>query len=233
MRILSLIIAVISIFAGEVRDIILVANGSFSPITVEHIHIMELAKEYLNENYPNLKVVAGLLSPVNDAYRKPELMKSKHRIEMAKLAVANSDWLSVDSWEAEQEEYKPTVKVLEHMLESNKGKYNNLRIMLVCGADIFDTKGQVRSWSDESLKSLVSSDYGIVMLSRDGSDIEDILRKNPILDNSRDKIIVLKDSETKPISSSLVRKNFKLGLDVSEMVDPKVEQYLKDNELIS
>ena len=60
-------------------------------------------------------VVAGLLSPVSDAYKKAGLASSASRCRLARLACATtSDWLAVDSWEASRGEWTPTRLVLDH-----------------------------------------------------------------------------------------------------------------------
>lgn len=58
------------------------------------------------------QVIEGIMSPVNDDYRKKGLVSARHRIAMAKLALETSDWIRVDPWESEQETWTETVKVL-------------------------------------------------------------------------------------------------------------------------
>uniref|UniRef100_A0A5F9CQA9 Uncharacterized protein n=1 Tax=Oryctolagus cuniculus TaxID=9986 RepID=A0A5F9CQA9_RABIT len=60
------------------------------------------------------QVVAGIVSPVNDSYRKKDLVAARHRVAMARLALQTSDWIRVDPWESEQAQWMETVKVLRH-----------------------------------------------------------------------------------------------------------------------
>ncbi|KFP61642.1 Nicotinamide mononucleotide adenylyltransferase 3, partial [Cariama cristata] len=61
------------------------------------------------------QVIEGIMSPVNDDYRKKGLVSARHRIAMAKLALETSDWIRVDPWESEQETWTETVKVLRSL----------------------------------------------------------------------------------------------------------------------
>lgn len=58
--------------------LVLVACGSFSPITFLHLRMFEMANDYARMN-TNFEVVGGYLSPVSDAYKKAGLAQSSHR----------------------------------------------------------------------------------------------------------------------------------------------------------
>lgn len=57
-------------------------------------------------------MVKGILSPVGDAYKKRGLIEASHRVEMARLATEDSDWITVDPWESLQPEWLETAKVV-------------------------------------------------------------------------------------------------------------------------
>ncbi len=63
------------------------------------------------------RVVKGIISPVGDSYKKKGLIEACHRLEMARLATLNSDWITVDDWESQQLEWVETAKVVrwEHL----------------------------------------------------------------------------------------------------------------------
>uniref|UniRef100_A0A0X3P473 Nicotinamide mononucleotide adenylyltransferase 1 n=1 Tax=Schistocephalus solidus TaxID=70667 RepID=A0A0X3P473_SCHSO len=140
------------------EPIVLVACGSFNPITTMHLRLMELARDaiektwsfpsqsssgeagstssgepldparelcqaYLTQSPRRQTVVAGILSPVSDAYAKPGLAPVESRCRLARLACATtSDWLAVDTWEASQSDWSPTRLVFEHI----QGRLNRL-----------------------------------------------------------------------------------------------------------
>uniref|UniRef100_A0A8C6ZJL5 Nicotinamide/nicotinic acid mononucleotide adenylyltransferase 3 n=1 Tax=Nothoprocta perdicaria TaxID=30464 RepID=A0A8C6ZJL5_NOTPE len=93
--------------------IVLLACGSFNPITNMHLRLFELAKDYLHET-GKYKVIKGIISPVGDAYKKKGLISADHRVTMAKLATKTSDWVEVDDWESCQSEWLETLKVLRY-----------------------------------------------------------------------------------------------------------------------
>ena len=60
------------------QPLVLVACGSFSPITYLHLRIFEMAKDYARQQ-TDYEIVGGYLSPVSDMYKKPGLLSAKHR----------------------------------------------------------------------------------------------------------------------------------------------------------
>ncbi|KAF9636025.1 putative nicotinamide mononucleotide adenylyl transferase protein [Lasiodiplodia theobromae] len=128
--------------------LVLVACGSFSPITYLHLRIFEMALDWVRYN-TEFEVVGGYLSPVGDAYKKAGLASAEHRINMCNLAVADSSWISVDQWEPLHKEYLPTAKVLDHFdhelnevrggIEDYTGQKRKVRVALLAGADLIQT----------------------------------------------------------------------------------------------
>jgi nicotinamide mononucleotide adenylyltransferase len=47
---------------------VIVACGSFSPITYLHLRMFEMAKDHVVDNH---QILGGYFSPVSDAYNKP------------------------------------------------------------------------------------------------------------------------------------------------------------------
>ena len=60
-------------------------------------------------------VVGGYMSPVNDKYGKSGLAHASHRIAMCQLAAADSDVVSVDTWEASQDTAQRSLTVLQRV----------------------------------------------------------------------------------------------------------------------
>lgn len=96
---------------SEKTEVVLLACGSFNPITNMHLRLFELAKDYLNGT-GKYRVIKGIISPVGDAYKKKGLISAHHRVIMAELATKNSEWVEVDTWESLQKEWVETAKVL-------------------------------------------------------------------------------------------------------------------------
>ncbi len=58
--------------------LLLVACGSFSPITYLHLRMFEMAADYVRFN-TDFEIIGGYLSPVADAYKKAGLASAEHR----------------------------------------------------------------------------------------------------------------------------------------------------------
>lgn len=58
--------------------LLLVACGSFSPITFLHLRMFVMAADYVKHN-TEYEMIGGYLSPVSDAYKKQGLATAEHR----------------------------------------------------------------------------------------------------------------------------------------------------------
>ncbi|CAZ85015.1 unnamed protein product [Tuber melanosporum] len=181
--------------------LVLVACGSFSPITHMHLRMFEMAVDHVKQGMNEFEVVGGYLSPVSDRYNKAGLASAAHRVRMCELACdETSDWLMVDPWEAVQPEYQPTAVVLDHIsheINHNLGgipyptppplSTNHLavppttttlrkpaRVMLLGGSDLLQTMSQPGVWSQSDLNHILTT-HGLFIIERSGSDVSDAL----------------------------------------------------------
>ena len=145
--------------SSDRTPLVLIACGSFSPITFLHLRMFEMAADYARFN-TSFEVVGAYLSCVGDAYKKTGLVKAEHRINMCSLAVAQSSWISVDPWEALHSEYLETAKVLDHFEEEINGVRNGVetpvgrkkcRICLLAGADLIQTMSTPGVWAQADI----------------------------------------------------------------------------------
>ena len=229
---------------------VLILCGSFNPPTNMHMQLFNLAKDSLSEK--NIKVVAGIISPTHDEYKdqKPTLITSKHRVAMVQLALATNPWIKCSTWEAEQQGWTRMVKVLEYhariikdstCLESGKFCHPlfpeislssrmpltaHPRLMLLCGGDLLES---FSIWSDKHIET-IARDFGLVVITRVGSNPEQYVDQHPILRLYKDNIqIVLSDANC--ISSTEVRKAVNQGQSITDLVAESVSQYIEDNKI--
>lgn len=151
--------------SSDRTPLVLVACGSFSPITFLHLRMFEMAADYARFN-TQFEVVGAYLSCVGDAYKKTGLVKAEHRINMCTLAVEQSSWISVDPWEALHSEYLETAKVLDHFdheinevnggVETPVGK-KKCHIALLAGADLIQTMGTPGVWADKDIDYILKN----------------------------------------------------------------------------
>lgn len=210
---------------------VLISCGSYNPITVMHLRMFDLAKNYLKQK-KNIIVERGVISPTNDSYAliKPTLSPSRHRLEMIRLAIKNVDkhWIICDDWETRQKEWVRTLPALKY--------YSTVygpNLKLLCGADLLESFLVPDLWSDEHIEEILSS-FGVVVLPRKGSNPYKLLydsSKSNIFQRNINQIDILDDSLSLDISSTMVRNSVKEGLPIDHLVHKDVACYIKNKGL--
>jgi len=217
---------------GKGPRVVVVACGSYSPITYMHLRMFEQAKDFATQNGVNL--VGGYFSPVTDAYNKKGLVKATHRVKMAELALESNDWVMVDSWESQQPEYQTTLVVLDHFKhELNKDLKPSdepIQVRLLCGGDLLDSFNAPGVWAPEDIKDIISN-YGLVVLERAGSDASSIVYNNDTLFPNSAKIQIIKQWISNDISSTKIRQNIARGLSIKYLTPDNVVKYIQENHL--
>ncbi|KAL6999113.1 nicotinamide-nucleotide adenylyltransferase [Sarracenia purpurea var. burkii] len=156
------------LYSRDRTHVVLVSPGSFNPPTYMHLRIFELARDALQSE--GFCVIGGYVSPVNDAYKKRDLISAKYRIEMCHLACKSSDFIMVDPWEASQENSQRTLTVL-HRIKSSLGESgqisgDSLKVMLLCGSDLVESFSIPGAWIPEQVRT-ICRDFGVVCVRRE------------------------------------------------------------------
>lgn len=129
---------------SEKTDVVLLACGSFNPVTNMHLRLFELAKDYMNGT-GKYRVIKGIISPVGDAYKKKGLISAHHRVIMAELATKNSDWVEVDTWESLQKDWVETAEVLRyHQKKLEAGSCHQQ------DSSVLEKPGRKRKWAEQN-----------------------------------------------------------------------------------
>ncbi|KAI5795041.1 hypothetical protein EDC01DRAFT_653790 [Geopyxis carbonaria] len=222
--------------------LVLVACGSFSPITHMHLRMFEMAVDHVRQNMADeYEVVAGYISPVSDRYNKAGLASAAHRIRMCELACdQTSDWLMVDAWEAIQPAYQPTAVVLDHFgAEINgalggiapyegapKSEYRQARISLLCGADLLMSM-LPGVWSTADLDHILGT-YGLFCIERSGSSVAEALAQLKELNPDWVRNIhTIRQLIPNDISSTSIRQFLRNGLSVHYLLPWCVIEYIR------
>ncbi|KAF2141911.1 uncharacterized protein K452DRAFT_250872 [Aplosporella prunicola CBS 121167] len=216
--------------------LVLVACGSFSPITYLHLRIFEMARDWARYN-TDFEVVGGFLSPVGDAYKKAGLASANHRVRMCELAVDDSPWIVVDKWEPLHKEYQPTARVLDHFdhelnevlggIEDCTGQKKKIRVALLAGADLIQTMSTPNLWAPKDLDHILG-DYGAFIVEREGTDIDDALAS---LQQWRDNIYVIHQLVKNDVSSTRIRLFLKRDMSIRYLVPEPIIKYIEANAL--
>ncbi|KAI1979262.1 Nicotinamide/nicotinic acid mononucleotide adenylyltransferase 1 [Ophidiomyces ophidiicola] len=217
--------------------LLLVACGSFSPITYLHLRMFEMAADYVKFS-TKFELIGGYLSPVSDAYRKAGLASARHRITMCQLGVdKTSNWLMVDPWEALQKQYSPTAKVLDHFdyeinirrggIDIGNGARRPVRIALLAGADLIHTMSTPGVWSEEDLDHILGR-YGTFIVERSGTDIDEAIAG---LQPWKDNIYVIQQLIQNDVSSTKIRLFLRREMSVRYLIPGPVINYIEKHQL--
>lgn len=225
-----------TLHASTKKPIVLVACGSFNPITYHHLRMFEIAKDFIRQN-TNFEIVGGYLSPVSDEYKKVGLVSSYHRVKMCMLATEQeSSWLMVDSWEALQN-YKRTAVVLDHFdyeintvlggVSTRDGERRDVQIMLLAGSDLISTMSEPGVWSHDDLDDILGR-HGTFVIERTGAALDQAIGN---LARWRNNIYPIAQLVQNDVSSTKVRLFFRRGLSVQYLLPAAVIDYIEQNNL--
>lgn len=229
------------------KTVVLLACGSFDPVTNMHLRMFELARDSLSSH--SVEVVCGLVSPVSDHYNKPGLSPASHRCRMLSLALASSSWVKLDTWECEQESWTQTRCVLDHhwqrlaaeglpihtgakrrrRCQSNDDldeSFSNVQLMLLCGADFLQSFHVRGLWSHEDIEHILTQ-YGLVVVTRSGYDVGRTIYELDILHRHRSHIHVVKEWIQNGISSTVIRRALRRGESVKYLIQDSVIDYIQ------
>ncbi|KAI8888806.1 hypothetical protein K501DRAFT_320719 [Backusella circina FSU 941] len=215
--------------------LVIVACGSYSPITYLHLRMFEMAKDHFSSS-TQYELIAGYFSPVSDGYMKEGLAPAKDRVAMCQLAVdCTSDWLMVDSWEARQAMYQPTAGVLDHFERELNGSggvggKKKIKIMLLAGGDLIASFGHPTVWTSQDLHRIVGT-YGCVIIERTGTDVYGFLLSHDILYQHSMNVLVIKQLIHNDISSTKIRLFVKRGMSIKYLLPNPVIDYIYQHQL--
>ena len=210
------------------------ACGSFSPPTLMHLRMMEVARDCLMQKH-GVSTVRGVLSPVGASYHlKDDLASVADRLAMCELACASSSWLSVDGWEASQPEYVRTGVVLDELAkrlagaphQRPAGAASDAQVRLVCGADLLESMASPGVWTEESLARTFH--HGMVVWSGGRGDISGLAQSAPLKKYYEGgKIVLAQDWLETTLSSTAVRQNIAGGRSIKYLVTDEVAGYIE------
>lgn len=220
--------------------LVVVACGSFSPITYLHLRMFEMALDSITE-LTRFEVVAGYYSPVSDNYKKQGLAPAHHRVRMCELACERtSSWLMVDAWELLQPKYTRTALVLDHFneeinikrggIQTKLGERRGVKIMLLAGGDLIESMGEPDVWADQDLHHILGR-YGCLIVERTGADVWSFLLSHDIMYEHRRNVLVIKQLIYNDISSTKIRLFIRRGMSVQYLLPNSVIRYIQEHRL--
>ncbi|CAK9294725.1 unnamed protein product [Gordionus sp. m RMFG-2023] len=195
-----------------------------------HLRMFEIAKDFFNMHL-KIEVKCGIISPVNDKYNKRGLVNSNHRLNMLKSALKSSNWVKLDTWECEQNQWSTTFDVLQHFQQAfNKNDKQDSKVILLCGADLFESFTVPGLWDPQHIKDIIKT-FGIAVVTRYGTRIESVFQNLPFLNTLKDKIYIIHDPIPNEISSTKIRAAISRGQSIKYLLPEELIQYIQNHKL--
>ncbi|XP_071626500.1 uncharacterized protein Nmnat isoform X1 [Temnothorax longispinosus] len=237
--------------------VILMSCGSYNPPTNMHLRMFEIARDHLHRMGTHV-VVGGVISPVHDAYAKKELASATHRCALLRLALQNSDWIRLSTWETRQNCWTKTRMCLQHhqnLLNSMLSNSNDIKhhlqnedtdwipenvknssdntpiqIKLLCGADLLESFGICGLWLEEDIDAIVG-EHGLVVITREGSNPNKFIYDSDILSKHMNNICIVTEWIPNEVSSTRIRRALKRGESVRYLLQDSVIDYIYKHEI--
>ena len=187
--------------------------GSFNPIHNGHVALAD----YIARN-SDLDEVWLVVSPLNPLKRTiaDTLAPNEQRLDMVRLALRSCERLFASDIEFSL----PLPNYTINTLRALDAKYPDTDFCLIIGAD---NLALFERWKDSDV---IMSNFDMLVYPRPGVDLDSLMQKYP-------KVRVLKNAPLHDISSTEIRRRISCGESVSELVNPSVEKYIRDNNLYS
>lgn len=191
-----------------------IMGGTFSPIHFGHLKLATTAYEEFNLD----KV---LFIPSGNSYLKNDVLESRYRLEMTKLAVMDTPYFEVSAVEIDRGGNSYTYETLREL----KDIYPESELFFIVGADSFFYMDKWKE-PEEIFKNAV-----ILVSVRDDSSIEELEKKRNFFVDEYNAVVKFLSMECIDISSTQIREMIKEGKSVDNMVPSNVIDYISENKL--
>lgn len=194
---------------------IAIFGGAFNPVHLGHIEIVkQLSLKY---DFDKILIVPTKISPHKS---NDEFVSETHRFNMCSLSFENIKNCEVSRVELDKDSVSFTYQTLQIL----KDIYPKDEFYLICGSDMFLS---LLEWKNPDL---IFESANIIGFIRDNESVDKLLKYQETLESHGARTLICK-VYIPPYSSTQVRNALKKGIDTSEFLDKKVEDYIKKNNL--
>ena len=194
-------------------------GGAFNPLTNAHLALADYARKQLG--YDKVLFVPTKSHYILKTEQKTASFDEKDRLAMLEEVSENHPWMEVSSIEIDQQSQPRTYFTLKALREKD---YD---LKLLMGSDWLAGLETKWLYIDEIL-----DEFGIVVMKRNGDDIEGILNSSDYLKARKDRLMILDTPSTyQAVSSSKVRALLEERRydDVKQLVPTEVYHWLERN----
>jgi len=193
-----------------------ILGGTFNPIHNGHI---QMAK--YSHDAAKLDKVILMPTFVPPHKESTNLVSCEHRLNMCKLACLNLPYAEVSDFEIKLEGKSYTYRTLELLKSHNK----NYEFFFIVGADMFLS---MQNWKNPEIIFELAT---VIAIPRDEDSVSELKEHyNNVLKKMGAKAIVLKDSVL-TVSSTYIRDNIDNQSALQSLIDSRVYNYIKENNL--
>lgn len=193
-------------------------GGSFNPVQIAHLIIMERFVEELN--LKKCIVIPNNISPFKlDEYQ----LDAKHRVKMLKLAIGNDNRYKIDNFEIKQGGISHTIDTIRYL----KGKYPQENLFFLIGSDHANQFDKWYGWREilENIQLVIA----LRPKTLDEKEINSINEKLTV----NNKMPIWLEAPLIEISASEIRQRASQGKSIKYLVPKKVEKYIRKHKLYS
>ena len=194
-----------------------IMGGTFDPIHNGHL----MLGEYAYRQYTLDQI--WFMPNGNPPHKSSETIESqtKHRVEMVKLAIADTEYFVLQPYEVESKDVHCSYKTMEHFKEV----YPEHEFYFIIGADsLFNLEKWVLP--ARLLKTCV-----LLAAYRDEKGTDEMLEQIRYLNQKYDADIRLLNTPNVDISSSDIRKLLKENKSIQKIVPESVKRYIENQQL--
>lgn len=207
-------------------------GGTFNPVHIGHIKVAEEVITRLP-----LDGILFIPSYIPPHKNRGEVVPVRHRLRMVEIACQGHPSWQVSDVEARRRGPSYSIETLRRMKKAQPGD----QFFFIVGTDAFL---EIETWKDYEL---LIQECSFVIVKRLGFAIElvkkvidkikpaslIVLKKTDILESGRSLSVGLYvlEAETPDVSSTEIRKRLKVGLPVTGLVPPGVEEYIEKYKL--
>lgn len=191
-----------------------IMGGTFSPIHFGHIKLAQAA-------YDEFSLDKVLFIPSGNSYLKNDVLDSRHRLEMTRLAVEGTEYFEVSTIEIDRGGNSYSFETLEEL----KVIYPTSDLFFIVGADSFL---YMDKWKEPSR---IFKNATILVAVRDDSTLEDLkVKRHEYFDRFKAKVEFL-SIEHIDISSTDIRNSIISGEPIDGKVPERVLKYIENQKL--
>lgn len=196
------------------KKLIVVFGGAFNPITSAHLSV---AQALINQ----FDIEKVLFMPVSDNYKKENLARSSHRINMLNEVCKKNKNFAVSTIEIDCKELLYTIDSLRII----KDMYPNNQITFFMGSDNLK---QIDTWKEFDV---LMTDFLFIVINRNGDNTEKIVNENEKLKKYKNRFIHFEQTIRNDGNSSYIRSLLEKGKSIRYLVPDEVYYYIKENKL--